>query len=513
MSDQSANNKRIAKNTAFLYIRMLFVLLVTLYTTRVVLNALGVEDYGTYNVVCGFVSLFGFLNTSLSQGIQRFFNYELGQGGNEAVLKVFNTALIIQLGLIVLLFIVLEGVGYYWFTTELVVPEGRREVAWIIFQFSIVSMLVNILSTPYAAMVMSYERMNYYAVVSVLDAVIKLLVALSLPYVPFDKLLYYGVLLLIISVLNFFMYSIYCHRKFSFLKVNFSFDGTLFRSMFTFSGWNFLGSLASMIKTQGTNILLNSFFGVVVNASSGIAAQVSSAVQQFSLNIVIAFRPQLVTAYSQNNVVRVQKMMFVMSKIGFLLVFTLAVPILLEIDYILALWLGDSVPAYAAAFSQLTIVAMVVGIFNAPVTQVIHATGRMKRYQIVTSLTMCSILPISWIFFRMGYNASLVYWITVFITILNQCFSLVVLHAEFKYSYKQYLKEIVLPCVVVAILAPIFPWILCRSLDVSFIRLVLVILSACVVMFVLGYGILLNKAERLLLRNTVQNKIVKRINK
>lgn len=513
MSDQSANNKRIAKNTIFLYIRMIFVLLVTLYTTRVVLNALGVEDYGIYNVVCGFVALFGFLNASLSQGIQRFLNYESGRGGNEAVVKVFNTAFIIQLALVILLFVVLEGVGYYWFSSKLVVPEERREVAWIIFQFSIASMLINILSTPYAALVMSFERMNYYALVSIVDAIVKLFVALALPYIPSDKLLFYGGLLLATSILNFLLYSIYCRKNFPKIRLNLTFDVHLFRSMFAFSGWNFLGSLASMVKTQGTNILLNSFFGVIVNASSGIAAQVSSAIQQFSLNIVIAFKPQLVTAYSQNNTTRVQKMMFIMSKVGFMLVFTLAIPILLEIDYILALWLGDSVPTYAASFSQLTIVAMVVGIFNAPVTQVIHATGRMKRYQIVTSLTMCSILPISWFFFRMGYNASLVYWITVFITILNQCFSLVVLHSEFKYSYKQYFKEIVLPCTVIAILAPILPWILCRSLDASFVRLILVILGAGIVMFALGYSILLNKAEKLLVNNVVKNKIVKRKNK
>ena len=506
MVDQSTNNKRIAKNTIFLYVRMLFVLLVTLYTTRVVLNALGVEDYGTYNVVCGFVAFFGFLNTSLSQGIQRFLNYELGRGGNEAVVKVFNTAFIIQLGLIVLLFIALEVVGYYWFTNELVVPDNRRDVAWIIFQISIVSMLFNILNTPYAAMIMSYERMNYYAVVSIVDAIVKLLVALSLPYVQFDKLLYYGLLLLVVSVMNFFMYSIYCYKNFTFLKINFHFDRTLFHSMFSFSGWNLLGSLASMVKTQGTNILLNSFFGVIVNASSGIAAQVSSAVQQFSLNIVIAFKPQLVTAYSQNNVNRVQKMMFVMSKIGFLLVFTLAVPIILEIDYILSLWLGDSVPSYAASFSQLTIVAMVVGIFNTPITQVIHATGRMKCYQMLTSLIMCSVLPISWVFFKLGYNALLIYWVTVFITILNQGASLVILHSEFKYSYKNYMKEVIAPCLLIFLMAPILPWCICRLLTSSFLRLVIICVSTGIVMLFMGYLVLLNKSEKELIMGFLKKK-------
>jgi len=501
MSDQSANNKRIAKNTIFLYIRMIFVLLVTLYTTRVVLNALGVEDYGIYNVVCGFVALFGFLNTSLSQGIQRFLNYEYGRGGEEATIKVFNTAFIIQLALVVLLFVVLEGVGYYWFSSKLVVPDERREVAWIIFQFSIASMLINILSTPYAALVMSFERMNYYAFVSIVDAVVKLLVALALPYISSDKLLFYGGLLLATSILNFLLYSIYCRKNFPKIRLNLTFDVHLFRSMFAFSGWNFFGSLASMVKTQGTNILLNSFFGVIVNASSGIAAQVSSAIQQFSLNIVIAFKPQLVTAYSQNNITRVQNMMFIMSKVGFMLVFTFAVPILLEIDYILSLWLGDTVPAYAASFSKLTIVAMVIGIFNAPVTQVIHATGHMKRYQIVTSIIMCSILPIAWMFFRLGYNALCIYWVTVFITVLNQMLALVILHSEFKYSYKKYVCEVIAPCILISIVSPITPWSISQCLTSSFLRLCLVCLSSCAVIALLGYFLLLGNTEKTFVKN------------
>lgn len=485
---------------------MLFVLLVTLYTTRVVLKALGVEDYGTYNVVCGFVALFGFLNTSLSQGIQRFLNYELGQGGNDAVVKVFNTAFIIQLGLITLLFIVLEVVGYYWFTYELVVQDNRREVAWIIFQFSIVSMLVNILNTPYAALIMSYERMNYYAVVSIVDAIIKLFVALSLPYVSIDKLLYYGTLLMAVSLLDFFMYSLYCRKHFSFVKINFHFEKSLFRSMCSFSGWNFFGSLASVAKTQGTNILLNSFFGVVVNASSGIAAQVSSAIQQFSLNIVIAFKPQLITAYAQNNIQRVQKMMFIMSKVGFSLVFTLAIPILLEIDYVLVLWLGDDVPDYAAEFSRLTVVAMVIGILNTPVTQVIHATGNIRRYQVITSIVMCSILPISWFFLRAGYDAQLTYWITVFMTVLNQVFSLMVLHAEFKFSFKKYLTDVIVPCVCLSLLAPILPWATLRLMEPSFCRLIIVCFTAVIIMCLLGYFLLLNKSERRLVSDFVRRK-------
>lgn len=505
--NQSANNKRIAKNTIFLYIRMFFVLLVTLYTTRVVLNALGVEDYGIYNVVCGFVALFGFLNTSLSQGIQRFFNYEMGKGGNNAVVKVFNTAFVIQLGLILLLFVVLDIIGYYWFTYELIVPDERREVAWLIFQFSVASMLVNILSTPYSAMIMSYERMDYYAVVSIIDAVIKLIVALLLPFVPFDGLLFYGGLLLIVSLFNFLLYSVYCRINFPFIRLKLTFDWNLLRSMFAFSGWNVFGSLASMVKSQGTNILLNSFFGVVVNASSGIAAQVSSAVQQFSLNIVIAFKPQLITAYSQSNFGRVENMMFIMSKVGFILVFSLAIPILLEIDYILSLWLGGIVPVYAVAYSKLTIIAMVIGIFNAPVTQVIHATGKMKYYQIVTSMIMCSILPISWILFKLGYDSVTIYWITVIMTFFNQICALIVLHIDFKFRYRKYMFDVVVPCILVAVFAPLLPWYIHTSMEVSFARLISVSFCSFVVMLFLSYSIMLNQSEKQFLKNILISKI------
>lgn len=505
METQNIDNKRIAKNTIFLYIRMLFVLIVTLYTTRIVLNELGIEDYGIYNIVCGFVALFGFLNTSLSQAIQRFYNYELGKGDREAVSKVFNTSIVIQLLLIFLLLIIIELIGYYWFSSKLVVPDNRRDAAWIVFQFSIVSMFVNILSTPYSAMILSFERMNYYALVSITDAVLKLLVAISLSYVTFDKLIYYGSLLLMTSILNLFMYSVYCHKKFSF-RINFQFDKQLLRPMFEFSGWNIFGSFASIIKTQGTNILLNSFFGVVVNASSGIAAQISSAIQHFSLNIVLAFRPQLITAYSQGNIHRVQKMMFTMSKIGFMLVFMLSIPVILEIDYILELWLGGVVPVYAPLFSKLTIAAMIIGVFNTPITQVIQATGKIKLYQIVTSIVMCSILPVSWILFKIGYNSSVIYWVTIIITAINQIFSLRILHNKFLFSYKIYLKKIIIPCLLLFIASPILPSILSKCAETSIYRLIVVCISSCISVIVLGYFILLDKYEKGLVKGYILNK-------
>ena len=507
MSNISSNNKQIAKNTIFLYTRMVFVLLVSLYTTKAVINALGVEDYGLYNIVGGFVFMFGFMSTSLTQGIQRFYNFERGQNGDSATNNVFNTAFIAQILLFVILLIVLETIGFYWFKHKLVIPEDRYDVAWLIFQFSIVSLLIGILVTPYSALVVAYEKMNYYAIVGIIDTVLKLLIAIFIQYVNTDRLVLYGGLIMLISILNFILYSAYVHSQFKFIKLNFHLDRSLFYSIVTFSGWNFLGTITSMVKSHGVNILLNSFFGVIVNAANGIAGQISTAIQQFLMNIVIAFKPQLVLAYSQRNYNRVENMMFTMSKIGFVLTYTLAVPVILEIDYILSIWIGNEIPQYTALFTKLTIVTMVISCFNTPITQVIHATGNIRRYQIVTSIITCLILPIAWIFFRMGYDAKTIFVVSLIMTVVNQFFSLIILYGEFKYNYSYYVKQIIIPCIIIALIAPILPYLISTSLKTSFIRLILVCILSVVSMAIFGYVVLFDKSEKEMIKALVINKL------
>lgn len=496
MVEKPFDNKRIAKNTAFLYIRMFLVLLVTLYTTRVVINALGVVDYGIYNVVCGFVVMFTFLNTSLSQSLQRFYNYELARGGKEALMRVFNTSYVIQVGLLLFLFIIVETIGFFWFNYGSEIPFERRDVAWVIFQFSVVSMLINVLSCPYTALVLSMERMDYYALVTVVDAAVKLFVALSLPFVPMDKLLYYGGLLLTVGFLNICLYFLYCKKEFPYVKHKIYIDVPLLRSLTSFSGWNLLGSIATLANTQGIHVLLNSFFGVIVNASSGIAAQVSSGLSQLAVNVVIAFRPQLVTAYSRNYKKEVQNMMFIMSKVGFALAFTIALPVLLEMDYILSLWLGNAVPEQAAIFSSIAVITVILANFNTPVTQVMHATGRIKKYQIITSIITCMILPISWCFFKIGFDAKTIFWVSLFMTIVNQLSALFILYAGFKYDVKKYLTEVIGSCILIAAVAPIIPYFVSNMMDRSFLRLILVCICSALNMVILGYFFLLNKREK-----------------
>lgn len=493
------NNRRIAKNTIFLYLRMFFALIVTLYTTRVVLQVLGVVDFGIYNVVCGFVTMFGFLNASLSQGIQRFYSFEIGKNEIGSIPHIYTVALYLQLGVAVCLLFFVEVFGYFWFEYKLVIPIERLPVAKWIFQFSVLSLILGVFQVPYSAMVMAFERMNYYAIVSVFDVCIKLVIVILLPYMNVDYLLFYGLLLIITSVLNFFLYYIYCKVQFPFACVYMKPNKHLVKPMFSFSGWNTLGAFSYMMKSQGIDVILNSFFGTIVNAANGIANQIMGAIQLFSINIISAFRPQLISSYSQGNFLRVKKMMFIMSKVTFLFIYMISIPIILDIGYVLQVWLGDSVPEYVKSFSVLGIISMILSNFNIPVTQVIHATGKMKNYQIASSVIIFLIIPLSWFTLKVGYSPISVYWITILMIIINQICSLLILKSEFVFSLSEYCYNVFLPCLFVAILSVVFPYLIHISFNSSILRFLGVCTVSCLTTLIFGFFLLTNEEEKLII--------------
>lgn len=496
MPDNSSNNKRIAKNTLFLYLRMILVLVVSLYTTRVVLNALGAVDYGIHNVVAGFVTMFAFLNTSMSNGIQRFYNFKLGKEGEEALTQVYNTAVLIQGILAVVVVILLETVGLWYLETKMVIPIERMPTARWIYQFSVLSLVLVIMQIPYSAAIMAHERMNYYAYVSIIDVGLKLAVALWIPHARHDKLLVYGAYIMVVHIVNFLLYFVYSKYNFKSIKLQRGFHKDLFKDMLSFSGWNVLGTFAYMLKNQGLNVLLNAFFGPVVNAARGISATISGAIYGFQGNIVTAFRPQTVQSYAAGNHSRVKSLMFSLSKISYLMLFMLSMPVIIELPYILQLWLGDAVPDYTVPFTMLILINMVIGGLNTPVTQVIHATGRIRNYQIGTSLVMCSILPISWLFLKAGGNPITVYIVSLCITCINQVVCMLILRQEFPYSIKDYLKSIILPCFLVSLVSVIIPIVLHYTMASSFIRLVLVAITGVGGVILSAYYFALNAYEK-----------------
>lgn len=505
-SSNASSNKRIARNTTFLYVRMFFALIVSLYTSRVVLNTLGVSDYGVWSVVAGFVSLFGFFNAILSSSVQRYYNYEGGRSGEDGFRRVYITGLLIHLALAVIILIALETFGLWYVNNVLVVPEGRLPAANILFQSSALSMLLVVIQTPYTGAIMAKERMDFYAIVSIADVVLRLLIVLALPFFPYDKLIVYALLQLLISVFNFVAYSIYSKRQFHELKFKFVYYPELFRSMMTFAGWNLIGTIAYMFKGQGVNMLLNFYFGTVINAARGVATQISHAVAGFTSNISTAFRPQIVESFARGEENRTKRMMFTESKVCYLLIYTLIVPIILEINYILKIWLGEAVPDLTNIFTVLVLLEMLVGTLNTPLTQVVQATGNLKLYQIVSSCIYILIIPASWLVLHLGYNATSVFVVAFVMAILNQIGCLLAANKVFQFGYMDYFKEVLVPCFVFTLLLPIIPFVIHNILPTNFVRLLFVVLADGVVAIIVGYYLVLQKREREIVLSFIKRK-------
>ena len=502
----SSNNKRIAKNTLFLYFRMGLVLLVSLFTTRVVLQGIGIEDYGIYNVVCGFVTMFSFLNTSMSNGVQRFYNYSLGRTNGYSIRDVYNTSLQIQGLLSVILLFLLETFGLWYIHTQMVIPIERFSAALWVFHFSVLSLVVLVLQIPYSAAIMAYERMDYYAYLSIFDVLAKLGIAYAIKYAETDKLILYGALNMLVSIVCFLLYYGYAKRNFNELQVEFRIKKEIFKPMISFSGWNIFGSFAYMIKGQGLNMLLNVFFGPVVNAARGISTMVMSAIQGFQTNIVIAFRPQIVQSYAAGDNERVLKLFYSLSKVSFILLAMLSIPIIIEINYILHLWLGSSIPDYTIQFTILVLVNMIISSLNTPLSQVVHATGRMKSYQIGTSTMVCAILPASWLFLKLGFGPVSVYWVSLIITIINQYVCNLLLRRIYRYSLMEYSSKVIIPCALFSILVPIPPYLITMLLPTSFFRLLITGCISVMSAIIVSYFFVLDKSEKQMVLSFIKRK-------
>ena len=504
--DNTSSNKRILKNTVFLYARMVIVLLVSIYTTRVVLSALGVNDFGIYNVVCGFVSMFSFLNTSMSNGIQRFYNYEAGTNEAKGVTNVYQTSLVIQVLLAIIVFIILESLGLWYVNNKMVLDSQRLFAANCIFQFSICSLILLILQVPYSAAILAYERMDYYAVVSVIDVFLKLGIVLVLPYISADKLITYGLLQLLLSIMNFLLYYTYAKRNFKALVEQKVFHKRLFRSIAAFSGWNVMSMFAWMTQGQGVNMVMNLFYGPVINAARGVSAQIQSAIQGFCENLVIAFRPQLVQTYAKGDINRTTKMMYSMSKILFIMFFLLSTPVIFEIDYILHIWLGDNVPDYTASFTILILLSMYPRNFAMAFAQVVHATGKLGLYQVVSSTIILLALPISYVALKNGSDANSIYWINIIICLVMFIACMFVLKRHFPFNITQYIIKVLAPCILMALISIIVPYVVTQTMAPSLLRLVVNLLACSIWSVVAAYLLVLSSDEKTLIRKIIIKK-------
>ena len=496
-------NTTIAKNTLFLSLRMVFVLFVSLYTSRVFFNVLGVEDYGISNVVAGFVSMFSFLNTSLANAIQRFYNAELGKNGSKGITKVYNTSLVIQ-GIIAFLVVaLLESVGLWYLYEKMVIPSDRFEVAFWLYQFSTISAAVVIMQSPFTAAVMAYERMNTYAVISILEVILKLGFALALPYISIDRLLMYGAFYMVLSILTFLSYFIYSKKEFKELHFQRSYKKSMFKDMISFSGWNLCGTFACMIREQGLNMVLNIFFGPIVNAARGVAYQVSGALQGFVSNLSLAAKPQMVQSFATGDSSRTIKLMYTMSKLSFIFLFVLSVPVIFNIDYILHLWLGNVVPDHAANFVILVIITNFMNNLNAPLSNVVYATGKMRNYEVTFSVINLLIIPISFIVLKLGAPAEMAFIVYLVMTVFVQIGCLLVIHTLTKISLSDYFMSLIVPIVIVACITLPLIYIINFYLQQNLIGIVIEYIVITLLSSVLFYYVVLDSTEKKFVYNII----------
>lgn len=466
-----SNNKRIAKNTVFLYFRMLLVMGVNLYTSRVVLRVLGFEDYGLYNVVGGIVTMFTFLNGSLGAATSRYITFELGKKNYERLNKIFNTAIFIHVAIAFLIVLLAETVGLWFFYEKMTIPADRLDAAYWVYQISILTCFFTLTQVPYNATIIAYEDMKIYAYVGIAEVFLKLAVVFLLMISPIDRLVFYALLLCLLQIGIMLFYRYYCNGHYPSCKIHFYKDKSLFKEMFSYGGYDLIGNISGLAQGQGLNILLNIFYGPTVNAARGIAYQVQGAITQFSNNFMTAVRPQIIKSYAEGNLDGMMKLVKQSSCFSFYLMWMISLPVCLEADYLLSLWLGKY-PDHTVNFLILVIVLCLIQTIKTPRTTIFHATGHIKWSNIVVGTILCAAFPLAYIALKLGGTPESVFWMANLTMFMSEFASVLVLKRYIDFSIRDYLSEVHGRCLLVAAVSFIVPYLLYdKWMDESFLRL------------------------------------------
>lgn len=501
-----SDNRRIARNTLLLYFRMFITTIVGLYTSRVVLKTLGVSDYGIYNVVGGIITMASFLNAAMVAASQRFLSYELGKGDEERLSRVFCTSINIHAAICFVAFVIAETVGLWFLNARLNIPDGRMVAANCVYQASIISFMINVMSVPYNSAIVAHEKMSAFAYISILDVILKLLIVYLLLLFPFDKLIVYSILMVCVVGLIRVCYTVYCKRHFMECSYRFILDVPLFKEMFSFAGWSILGNLGFSFKDQLSNIILNLFYGTPVNAARGIGMQVTAHVTTFAHSFTMALNPQITKQYAAGNLEGSRRLVYAGSRYTFYLLTLVAIPVVINIDYILRLWLGI-VPDYTSQFVILSIITSLIYAMSECVTKAIQATGRIKWFQIGISAIMLSELPVAWILMEMGCPPHAVMWPALLTYSLAVVFRFWLIHNYVPgYHFCEYLSQVVLRCTVVFVACAALCYLLCRF-QINLLGLLLSVLSCLAVSSVVIVTLGMYKSERKIMLSQIANRL------
>lgn len=504
LNQTSDNNKRIAKNTLLLYFRMLFMMVVSLYTSRVILNALGVEDFGIYNVVGGVVSMFTVISGSLSAAISRFITYELGKGDQSKLNKIFSASVTIQLLLSLIIVVLIESVGVWFLNAKMTIPADRVTAANWVLQFSIITFVINLISVPYNAAIIAHERMSAFAYISILEAIGKLAIAFFIMWSPIDKLIYYAILMCTVAVIVRLTYGHYCKKHFTECTYHFHWDKDILKQMFGFAGWNFIGASSVVFRDQGGNIILNIFFGPTVNAARGIANQVNTAITGFVQNFMTALNPQITKSYASGDGEYMMTLIFQGARLSFYMLLLLSLPVLINTHYILVIWL-KIVPEHAVLFVRLILIFAMCESISNPLITAMLATGKIRNYQIVVGGLQLLNLPLSYICLKTGFVPESILVVAIIISLACLFARLYMLRGMIGLSSILYMKNVFLNVLVVALLSTIIPYMLFCYMKETFFSFIIITLIAVLCTLVVEFYIGCNQKERFFVLNKVRN--------
>lgn len=502
---ENSNYKRITKNTVVLYFRFFLVLLVSLYSSRVALKVLGFEDFGTYNVVGGFVTLLSFLNNYLSKGTSRFITFYLGLKNEKSLRDVFSASLALHLFLAVLIFFVGESFGLWYVKNYLNLEIGRESVAIFVFHLSLITCCLGIIQSLFSSCITAHEDMSFFAYISLFEVLMKLVIVFMLLYVNIDKLKLYSFLFFLVSLITMFSYIFFCLKKYKECSIKIKIDIKLYKRLFNYMGWNAIGSVAFTLNWQGITLLLNSFFGVVVNAARGVAGALSNVVNQFVFSFQTAMRPQIVKSYAKGNVKEMERLIFYSSQFSSFLCMLFGLPLFIESDTVLLLWLGN-VPPYASFFVRITVIQIMVQGIDFPLGDGIQAIGKMKLPNLTSSLVYLSVLPLSYLALIIWNSPIVVYIASLSAYPIALLFDLWILAKYVNFNYNSFMKNIVLKTILLLIICGFVPMLVHLQMDISLFRLFVVGFICLIITVPVIYYKGLDIHTRMLVVSTIRSK-------
>ena len=497
MEDNSQNNKRIAKNTLMLYVRMFLIMIVSLYTSRIILQALGIEDFGLYNVVGGVVVLFTFLNNAMVTSTQRFLNYEIGRHNLDEAQKVFSASLNIHTIIAGAFLLLAETVGLWFLNRYIQIPEGREVTANWVYQFSIIVSILNIIRSPYNAVIIAHEHMSFYAYVSIIEIILKLAIVYMV-YLFADRLIAYAFMIMIVTLIILGAYYVFCKKNYAICKYKLEYDRKRYMALASFSGWSLFGSLANIGASQGINIILNMFFGVAVNAAMGIANQVNAAVYQFLSSFQTAFNPQIIKSYAVGDRTYFISLIMNTSRYSFLLLFLLALPIYICCPEILSIWLG-AVPEYAVEFCRLMLLFLLIEAVQGPLWVSVQATGKIRNYQILMSILTLLNLPITYVLLVFFENPEIALIVRLTVNLIIAVARVIYLNHLYDFPIGRYLNDVIVKCLIVVTISYPVPYLIHRIMGTTIIDTIVNIFLALVCAIVVIALVGLRSNERVLI--------------